>query len=460
MNILFCIYQLDYADHISLAYLSAVAKKLGHNTNICILSDCDLNDKITSYRPDIVAYSTNIYGYDHLLASHKAAARKHDFISIMGGPHVTIYPELYATAEADFFCAGEGELAFAEVLQHIEAGKNCDGVANIISAQGANPVRPLIMELDEIPFPDRDLTLANSYLRDTPKKTFYATRGCPFNCKYCANNFFQELYSGKWSRIRRFSVNRIIDEVHYVKNRYRTDFIKFGDDLFAIKADQWLEEFAERYSKEIGIPFNCYLRVDRIDRNLLELLKMAGCYSVHLSVDSTSEHVREKVLGRRMKKVDIESTLKLVRNYGINTWVNFMLAAPDSTFEDDLSTIELSKRADVTYPAFSTTVPMPGTALYDDCLRKGLIKETDNTGDMTGIAEKSMLSCFTEKDKDARLNIYLLGALAAKSPKLLQRVFLFLIKHIPPNKLFRWMRNKYYVYNIENKIFKLNKHTV
>jgi anaerobic magnesium-protoporphyrin IX monomethyl ester cyclase len=95
-------------------------------------------------------------------------------------------------------------------------------------------------------------------------------------------------------------VVRLVQEIERVKSKYRMDFVKFGDDYFAMKADSWLEEFAEKYSKRIGIPFNCYLRLDLVTDDMLKLLKKAGCFSVHLGIDSTSMHIRNNVLKRRM----------------------------------------------------------------------------------------------------------------------------------------------------------------
>lgn len=455
MKVLFCIYQLDFADHIALAYLSAVAKKLGHSTHLCVLNSSNLKDCITDLKPDVVAYSANILGFEEMVAAHKEAKKRHNFVSIMGGPHPTLSPETFEFADVDAYCIGEGEGPFSDFLKCIEKGDSYDNVSNLLTHRGANPVRRLCENLDELPFPDRDLVLSNSYLKDVPKKTFYATRGCPFKCKYCCNNYFHKLYRAKGPLFRRFSVDRILCEIENVKSRYRTDFIKFGDDLFALKADKWLEEFAEAYPKRIGIPFNCYLRFDRVNERLLMLLKKAGCYSVHLSVDSTSEFVREKILGRQMKKVDIADKLKMVRSFGINTWVNFMLAAPESTLKDDMDSISLGKKGKVTYLAYSTTVPMIKTALYDYCVENRLIDPETHKSDMTGCYQPSTLSCFSEKEKGIRFNIFLLGAVISKLPFPFDKLAMQLIKVFPPNKFFRKIHDVYYKYSIENRIFKL-----
>ncbi len=455
MKILFSISQLDFADHIAIAYLSAIAKNMAHSTYFCTLKDNDFLGEVSRIKPDVIAYSANIVGFKQIVENHKKAKQKHRFVSIMGGPQATFSPETFDQSEMNAYCVGEGEYAFKDFLTKVESGKSFDEVPNLITKDKKNAVRPLIKNLDELPTADRDLVISNSFLKNVPKKTFYATRGCPYRCAYCCNNYYNELYKGKGPIVRRFSVERLIQEIESVKSKYRMDFVKFGDDLFAMKADAWLDEFTDKYLKRIGVPFNCYLRFDLVDDGLLKLLKKAGCFSVHLSVDSTSEYVREKILKRQMRKVDIAEKLKMIRDHGINTWVNFMLAAPESTLQDDLDTIGLCRKGKVAYPSYSITVPMKGTELYLYCAERGLIDPSSHQGDMTGCSLRPTMPCFTEKEKDIRYNIYLLGALIAKLHFPLNKIAIWLIKVVPPNKFFKKIHNCLYNYYISNRIFKL-----
>ena len=302
--------------------------------------------------------------------------------------------------------------------------------------------------------------METTFLRDTPKKTFYASRGCPFQCTYCCIDIYNNMYKGKGKTFRRFSPERLLEEISMVNRDYRMEFVKFGDDLFAIKADDWLEEFSSKYAQRIGKPFNCYLRFDTVDKDLVDMLKHAGCHSVHLSVDSSSDYIREEILGRRMRKgVDIPARLKMIRDAGLETWVNYMLAAPESTLEQDLETIRISREGRVSYPAYSITVPMEGTALYDRAVSHGLIDPGAHRSDMTNCHEKSLLNSFTDHEKSVQLNIYLLGAIAAKLPRPLDKLLVAVMKLVPPNRLFRFIRQRFYQYSIENVIFRLHAKT-
>ena len=456
MKILFVINEIEFADHIAISYLSAIAKELDHSTYICILTDNNLINKIKEIKPDVVAYSVNITGYKNIIKQHKIAKQKFNFISIMGGPQSTFYPETFIESGMDVYCVGEGEYAFRDFLIKIENKEFFDNIENLITKKRKNDIRYLIENLDELPEADRDLIFSNTYLKDSSKKTFYATRGCPYNCNYCCNYYYNNLYRGKGSVIRRFSVERLIKEIENVKLKYRMDFVKFGDDIFILKADKWLEEFAEKYKKRINIPFNCYLRFDIVNDDVLKLLKKAGCYSVHLSVDSISPYLRENILNRKMKKnINIEEKLRKIREYGINTWVNYMLGIPGSTIENDLETIMMSKRSRVTFPHYSITDPIKGTRLFEYCVENNII-DPSHEG-FTDVYGKSVLSCFSDKEKNIQENICLVGSFISKLPFPFYKIAIWLIKIIPPNKIFRKINKWFYNYNITHTIYKIIK---
>ena len=446
------IQQLGFADHIAIAYLSAIAKQLNHQTYFCSLKSHNLYEMVEKTRPDIMAYSTNFLGFNDLVEANHKVQSFHKCLSIMGGSHTTFSPETFPESGMDIYCVGEGEYPFRDLLERLEQGKSYDDIDNFITKNRVNAVRSLISNLDELPVTDRDLVLSNSYLKDIPKKTFYSSRGCMYSCSYCCNDYYQRLYHNKGRIFRRFSVERIIQEMEGVQQKYNMQFVRIGDDLFSFRADEWLDEFADKYSKRIGKPFNCSLRIDRIDDNILRLLKKSNCYSVSLSIDSVSPHIREHILHRNMKDVDVVRELKRINDYGINTHVNYMLAIPESTLDDDLNTIKTSRDSKVTYLAYTTTEPMKGTKLYDYCLDKGYI-DSSFMGDFIQNFEKSPLSCFTEKEKDIRYNIFLLGSLVAKLPDWLYGFGMWLITHIKPNRLFEWIRDKVYQYHIENKVY-------
>jgi len=451
MKILFVTANLGYSDNIGIAYLSAIAKLDGHKTFYCSIDKNDLILQIKQIKPDIVGYSVNIEGYEKIFKINKEAKSIFKFLSIMGGPYPTGNPGSLIESGADAYCIGEGEYAFRDILRNIQKKKSIDNIKNIVTLKNYNEVRPLIYPLDQLPMPDRDLILGSTFLSSTEKKTFMTSRGCPYACSYCCNNRINHLYKNKGKIVRRFSVKRIIDEIKDIRSKYTMKFIKFDDDCFAFKVDDWLKEFCNSYKESIGLPFNCILRLDLVTEELLDLLKDAGCVSVHLSIDSISKHVRDNIFKRKMNS-DIKSKTLLIRSKGIDTYANFMTAAPESTIEDDLSTIRFAKECRLTYPAFTTTIPLKGTDLYDYCYDHNLIDIYDK--DLSFYAP-SKLSCFSKKEQEIRFNVNLMGAFLTKMPIPIDIIGVQLLRIIPNNKFFKKMYKFMYNHYMTKRIYRV-----
>ncbi|MHC4570384.1 MAG: cobalamin-dependent protein, partial [Planctomycetota bacterium] len=112
MRILFVIHQLGFADHISISYLSAIAKQSGHSTHLCVLDHDDFLGMVGQIKPEVIAYSVNILGFEAIVEANRQAHNRHEFVSIMGGPQPTFSPETFEQSGMDAYCVGEGEYAF------------------------------------------------------------------------------------------------------------------------------------------------------------------------------------------------------------------------------------------------------------------------------------------------------------------------------------------------------------
>ena len=114
MKVLFVVGETGYSDNIAIAYLSGIAKQLNHSTFFCTLDKDNLFEKIKEIKPDVVAYSANIFSYNDIVSEHKKARKKFNYISIMGGPHPTLDPGTFSESGMDAYCIGEGEHAFKD----------------------------------------------------------------------------------------------------------------------------------------------------------------------------------------------------------------------------------------------------------------------------------------------------------------------------------------------------------
>ena len=434
MKILFAVDQLGFIDPMGIACLSGVAREQGHERFLCVLQRQDISERIKEVKPDVIAYSFNSGEADSIFKIHNEKVKPTGIFSIMGGAHPTFNPDSIGESGADAYCVGEGEAVFGEVLQALDHGESVETIAGIRTVKTSNPLHHLV-DLNTLPMPDRDLVLGNTPLGDFPRKTFFASRGCPFNCTYCLNPAFRMMFKGKGNWFRRYSVDRVLSEIKAVKSKYRLEFVKFDDDLFTMKADEWLEEFAERFPAEIGLRFNCLLRLDYVTDPLLKLLKKAGCYSIILAIDSASPRIRTEILDRKVSKSneELSASLRLIKKYGINSYVNYITSLPTATEDDEIGTIKISREGQLSYANYSALVPFKGTGIWQYCKDHGLY---DSEVVPKSLMQPSPVKGFTPQQKRVQRNVLLLGAWAATVPAWVSWLFIQSIRHIPPNKLF------------------------
>ncbi len=448
MKILFVINDLGLIDPAGIAYLSAVARDLGHERFLCVLRRQDISKSIEEINPDMIAYSVNSCEAAEVFAVHQQKVKPTGIFSIMGGPHPTLYPGSLDESGVDAYCVGEGEGAFADVLLNRQP---LNTIPNIYTSNTRTDLRSLC-DLATLPVPDRDLVLSNTNLAHYPRKTFLTSRGCPYRCSYCYNSTLQTMYRGKGHWIRRFPVEHVIQEIKNVRSKYALNFVKFDDDNFAVRPDAWLKEFAARYAKEIGLPFNCLVRLESATDELLNLLGKAGCYSITTSVDSASQIIRDDLLKRHGATNDeMTSAMRRIKENHINLFVNYITAVPTATIEDELATLRMNRTGGVTYANYTALVPFAGTEIWQYCKDHKLCEETAIP---ESLLKPSQLNGFSNEQLRVQRNVLLLGAYSCILPKFLLRPLLRFIQLVPPNKVFVLLYSILKSVRISTKIYR------
>lgn len=420
----------DFIDPMGPAYLSGAAKAAGHSTEALVLGNtANPFEAVRAFGPDVIAYSA-VTGTHQRYFKFNQGVREYfpEVFSLMGGAHPTYYPECVHNQPIDAVCVGEGEGAFVELLNRLAGGQKGQelwDIKNLAFSHGpTNLKRPLIADLDTLPFPDRDMVFLKAMkMAIFPLKTFMSSRGCPFPCSYCFEPVLKADYRGLGKYERRHSVSRMIAEILDLKERWPVGFIKFEDDLFVLKRnDPWLEEFSKRYPKEVGIPFNALVRVDSIDEWMAERLRAAGCVSLNIAIDSANIEVRKRVVHKRFTNEEVIENFRLLRRHGINVFNNMILGLPPlkpelswQTIDDDKAAIDLEIVSGVRFSSRSILVAYPKTEIGRWCEEKGYYTmDIDTFGE--SILERSQLNCFTDKQKDIQLNILYLSGLAVWQP--------------------------------------------
>jgi radical SAM superfamily enzyme YgiQ (UPF0313 family) len=353
MKILFVMVKEDYIDPMNIELLSALAKQGGHETFLNVLEHNDLRSMMDTVKPDVVAYSAKTGESRVFFRANRWLKEKYgdSVLTVMGGPHATfnhtrmrLYEEdlraegLIEDTALDVIAVGEADEAWPALLSARSKNETLDTIPNLVTKTNRTPDGKVPMKdrtncLDDLPFLDRDLVYGRTRLKDFGMRSFMASRGCPFLCTYCFNAKFNQMYRGKGKTVNRYTVDRLLAELEDMVGRHPTQFIKFYDDVFTFRSDAWLHEFADKYPKQIGLPFHCLTRADlvRRDPDMLLLLKKAGIKSLSMSIESGNAFLREHVLKRGMDAEDIRIAFELCRKLKINTFSNTILAIPAPT---------------------------------------------------------------------------------------------------------------------------------
>ena len=359
---------------LNICYLAAVLEKNGIDVEI-IDSEADgLNreetvKKILSLNPKIVGLSctTPMIGSVKYVAEKLKEENKNIKI-VLGGPHITtMWENAVKLPYVDFCIRGEGEYPLLELANAILKNKDADNIANVASKTHVNSVRPLSENLDELPFPARHLLKnIDSYKHATIGKkagnfqTIISSRGCPMMCIFCSAH----ITFGRKVRYR--DPIKVVDEIEECIDKFKIENLGFLDDTLTLKKDHITKICQEMIKRGINkkIEWFCQARVDTVDKEMLELMKEAGCYSIHYGIESGSQRVLN-VLKKGFTLEQVEKAIKITKELGIHIHGYFILGSPTETKEEIEETIKWAKHLSTDTAQFTILTPFPGTESYD-----------------------------------------------------------------------------------------------
>lgn len=428
-------------ESIGVSNLSGILKANGHETDLLLVSHTpDLGAAIKAYDPGLVAFSA-LTGVHHSIQRLALQVKQHLHVPvIVGGPHPTYSPEMIEQPGIDIICRGEGEHAILELAEALEHDRDVTKIRNLhikmkdgtIHKNAMGPAVPL----DELPFPDRELYYKYPFLRDMPMKRFIASMGCPYPCTFCHEPVIRSMYKQetKSDYLRKKSVRRVVDEIRYIKDRYPLKHVHFSDDLFFIRNSyKWLEEFAEIYPREVGIPWNCNIRYDSVREHAADLLEKAMCFGAAVGLESGNQDIREKVIRKQSKNDHIVEGARLLREKGIKVLTTNMVGLPGETLDNAMETIELNMVLKSNYVRANTFLLFPGLPLVEYAKQNGYL---DKDFDMEKhVAEATEINIKTPYDREFRNVAALFWLLVKFSPRWIP--FFKKVVSLPDNIVFR-----------------------
>ena len=371
--------------HMGLAYLASLVQE----NNVKILDmdaekiDCQkFPDIISNEKFDIVGITVTTPVF---LSSLKLAQLVKSYspgtLVVFGGVHPTIRPqEVLNSDSVDLVVKGEGEITFKEIVDCLKQDRGFLTVAGIAYKENGiikeTPPRPLITDLDTLPFPARHLFKNRQYTY--PDSLYKATapiitsRGCPGVCTFCtSHNIF-----GRKFRTR--GAKNVADEIELLVKQWKIKEIHIWDDNFTAIKQRVFEIKDEILKKNLKVKFAFPngIRADSLDREILEALSKMGTYSLAIGVESGSQEVLDRCR-KGIRLEEVEKIFGLAKEMHFETWAFFMIGLPRDNPDTIKQTIDFAKKIDPDVAKFHILKPYPGSEVYDYLRAKNYILSED-----------------------------------------------------------------------------------
>jgi radical SAM superfamily enzyme YgiQ (UPF0313 family) len=375
--------QKDSFVRLAIELLSAVLKNNGHDAEVFIESgERDFINAALANKPDLFAMYCSTGSESWVVRTSEEIKKNCSTPIIVGGPHATFYPQLIENPNIDYICQGEGEQALLDLLNAL--ANNPQGIKDIHNIWSKDVsgniiktnLRPLIENLDTLPFSDFGIYTKYSYLIPYFKDMYpiITNRGCPYNCSYCFNKSYKEIYKGKGRYLRRRSPQNVIEELVYMKNTHHITKVNIVDDSF-LTHPSWIEKFAEMYKREINLPFIICLEASQVNEKMVHILKDMGCICAKMGVETASDVKRQKVLNKRITTIQIREAARILKKYGIYLYTFNILGLPGETIEEAIDTYKLNKEIRSDFIWCSLLQAYPGTAINTYVKEHGFLED-------------------------------------------------------------------------------------
>ena len=286
------------------------------------------------------------------------------------------------------------------------------------------------------------------FIRDFGWKKFMSGRGCYHSCAYCYNPSIREKYRGMGVYVRRKSPRRVVDEVLWMKANARLRIAHFSDDLFLSNED-WTDEFADMYAREVGVTFTCNASADLVSERNTSALQRAGCRAVAIGIETGDAEVRRMIMGKNISDEQIRNAARLIKGHDMRLATFNMIGNPGESLESAFKTMELN--ADINADAVRLTfgIPLPRTRYAEYAVKIGALdaKDAESLPDLTDIAAQGPHPVFRTENTSELINLYYLLRLGATRP-----AFIPLVK-----KLVRWKHSGFFFKPMHVNVFLTEK---
>jgi len=377
---------------LGILYLSAVLEREGIDVDV-VPADVlgydweDIIKRIESFKPDILGVTTtteNRFDSFKLVALAKQLNR--NIITMLGGPHISMAKEdtLNHVKDVDILCIGEGEKTIIDLVAVLKNDESLSKIKGIFYRDSSGKAvftgkQAPIESLDTLPFPARHLIPMEKYNFDIKtrdgrtRKTqnIITSRGCPFNCYFCSTPV-------NWGRrMRGHSPERVLEEIEHLIDRFQAEYIWFYDDTLNYNPSRLHKIMDMIIERKLGIKFTCELRIDLVDKPMLEKMKEAGLELGSFGIEAGNSRIRQDVV---RKKFDIKRAFQFVqwsKELDFIPGPFFIFSHHTETWKEAQETLEVIEKVKSINPLADISSAIlhvyPGTHLESIAKREGII---------------------------------------------------------------------------------------
>lgn len=368
---------------LGLCYMAAVLEKEHHDVSIIDnyvyhLSAEELAHAVLSRRPDYVGfYSTTLNFANGLTCARLVKRADKEITVVFGGPHVCAKTEEALTHDCiDYVILGEGEYLFRDLVGSNGAFSSPGIISRKDSSKKikSNRVFQAIDNLDALPLPARHLLVMDRYPRKEgmlpwPMDTLVTSRGCPYHCSFCST------LSKSSYRFR--SAENVVEEILYLKDTYNTQSLYFREDNFTADPKRVMDLCRLMIEKDAVLPFQCEIRSNSVTSELMGMMKDAGCRRVWFGAESGSQRVLN-LINKGATLRHSHEAVRICKDAGIRIGAAFVIGFPGETRSDIEQTFQFACDLGADEAWFQTYVAYPGSTVYDESWKKGLINTSYN----------------------------------------------------------------------------------
>ncbi len=375
-----------YPFPFAMAYSTAVLKKNGFETQLidAIASEYSIQETlqiIKTFRPDLVVIETSTPSIQHDLAFADLLNREYPVHQVFSGPHASALPVDVLTQAPSALAVlhGEYDETLLDLIQALDSGRDLMSVPGISVRLAQkihrNPNRPLIQNIDLLPFPERDSLPMRRYTDPSCKKfpnaSIITSRGCPNKCIFCLESTV--FYHTPSLRLR--NPESVVDEMDLVITRFNAQEIYFDDSSFTASPEHARAVSRAIIHRNLNISWSCMADA-RVDFETLKIMRDSGCIGLKFGVETADDGLMKAI----HKQLDIKQVQRFVQDckkLGLYTHGTFMFGLPGETRKSMEKTLAFAFSLKCTTSQFSVATPFPGTDFFELAKQNGWLVTDD-----------------------------------------------------------------------------------